>query len=378
MRDPRIDKLAHVLTHYSTAVKQGDVVMLIGPPFAAPLIVVLYREVLQAGGHPIVRMSPEECIRTLYEYGTDAQLSFVDPLERREVEIADVVIHVLAPENTHALAGVDPSKQAIYSRARRPLMDLFLQRAAEKSLRWVVTQLPCQAAAQDAGMSLPEYEDFLFATALLDHDDPPGAWRSLSNRQARLIDFLKQAGELRLTAPAGTDLRLTVEGRTWINGDGRENFPDGEVFTSPVEDATAGVVCFDFPALYKGREVRGARLAFRGGRVIDASAQYGEELLVSMLDQDPGARVLGEVAFGCNYGLTRYTHNTLIDEKMGGTFHLALGASYPATGGKNSSALHWDMVADLRCGGRIDVDGKTISTNGRFLREDWPGPPGLV
>jgi aminopeptidase len=367
-----LDKLAEVLVRYSTVVRPGDLVSLAGPPLAEPLIVALYREVLRAGGHPMVLMTPESCAEVLYRQGSAEQLTFLNPLETREVESVDVAIHVAASANTRALSNIDPAKQALRNRARQPLMDLFLRRAADQSLRWVATQFPCQAAAQDADMSLADYEEFVFRAGLLGHADPLAAWRSMSERQARVAAYLANIRELRVVTPAGTDLRLGVAGRKWINCDGHQNFPDGEVFTGPIEDATEGTACFDSPAVHGGREVHGVRLAFRAGRVVDAAAARGEEFLIRMLDQDAGARVLGEVALGCNYAITRHTRNTLFDEKIGGTFHLALGASYPESGGRNSSGLHWDLVGDLRRGGRVEADGQTISANGCFLRSEWP------
>jgi aminopeptidase len=376
VRDPRLDKLARVLVCYSTAVRPGQIVSLVGPPPAQALIVALYREVLQAGGHPLVVMTPEACTETLLRYGGPEQLGFINPLEAREVEVVDVAIHVLAPENTRALTQIDPSQQAVRNRARRPLMDQFLRRAAEKSLRWVVTQFPCQASAQDADMALGDYEDFVFQAGMLHLDEPGAAWHSLSERQARLADFLHTVRDLRVVTAAGTDLRLGVQGRNWINCAGHENFPDGEVFTGPIEDATEGTVRFDFPAVHGGREVQGVRLVFRGGRVVEAAADKGEDFLRRMLAQDTGAGVLGEVALGCNYAIRSHTRNALFDEKIGGTFHVALGASYPESGGLNQSALHWDMVGDLRPGGRIEADGRVISENGRFLDPGWPQPEG--
>ena len=253
-------------------------------------------------------------------------------------------------------------------------MDLFMRRFMEKSLRWVVTQFPCQAEAQEAEMSLAEYEEFVFQSGMLDQDDPAAAWRQLSESQERLVTFLNKVSELRFMTAKGTDLRLGVKARTWINCDGKENFPDGEVFTGPIEDATEGTVVFDFPSVHGGREVQGIRLQFKAGRIVEASAAKGEDFLLKMLDQDEGARTLGEVAIGCNYAIQRHTRNTLFDEKIGGTFHVALGAAYPESGGKNKSGLHWDMVCDLRTGGRIEVDGRLISENGRFLNADWPAP----
>jgi len=372
MREPRIDRLAEVLVQYSTAVKRGELVSLVGPPVTEPLILALYREVLKAGGHPMVVMEPEACAEILYRAGSQKQLAYVNPLELREVEAVDVTIHCFASENTRALSRIDPARQAARSRARRPLMDAFLQRAANKSLRWVATQFPCQASAQEAETSLEDYADFVFAAGLLDKDDPGAAWRGLSKQQARLASFLQDIRELRFITDAGTDVLLGVGGRTWINCDGHENFPDGEVFTGPIEDATEGTIIFDCPSIHGGREVSGVRLVFRQGRVVEASAQKGEDFLLRMLDQEPSARVLGEVALGCNYAITRHTRNTLFDEKIGGTFHVALGAAYPESGGKNQSGLHWDMVCDLRKGGRIKADGEVISENGRFLNRDWP------
>jgi aminopeptidase len=372
MQDLRLDKLAEVLVHYSTGVRRGELVSLLGPPLAETLVVALYREVLRAGGHPIVHLAPEACLEILLRSGHTEQLAFQNPLELHEIESVDVSIHVLGTENSRALTNVDPARQALRSTARKAFMDTFLRRAADKSLRWVATQFPCQAAAQEAEMSLAGYEEFVFGAGMLDRAEPAAAWRTLSLRQARVVDFLQKVGQLRFVTAGGTDLHVGVAGRTWINCDGHENFPDGEVFTGPIEDATEGVVCFDFPAVHGGREVNGVRLRFLAGRVVEASAVKGEAFLVSMLDQDSGARVLGEVAIGCNYAIKRHTRNTLFDEKIGGTFHVALGAAYPESGGKNQSGLHWDMVCDLRCGGRIEADGQVISNHGRFLNRDWP------
>ena len=224
-------------------------------------------------------------------------------------------------------------------------------------------------------MSLKDYEDFVFKAGLLHLDDPVAAWKELSIRQQRLTDYLNGKSEIRFVTPQGTDLTLAVEGRLWINCDGRENFPDGEVFTGPIETATQGIVNYSFPAVHGGREVDGIRLEFKDGKVVDASATRGEEFLMSMLDQDAGGRILGEIAIGTNYHITKYTKNVLFDEKIGGTFHAAVGASYPESGGKNESGLHWDMVCDLRQGGQIFVDGELISENGLFLDETWPVQP---
>jgi len=372
MQDPRLDRLADVLVNYSVGVRPNDLVRVSGPMVSRPLIVALYRAVLAAGGYPHVQMAPDECVETKLEYGTPAQVAFEDPLDLHLVETIDVSIGLWGQDNTKALSGIDPARQTLLSQARKRIMARFIDRAAAGQLRWVGSQFPCHAAAQDAQMSLAAYERFVFKAGLLHLDDPAAAWRQISQRQQHVVDYLNGKREVRFVTPQGTDLRVGVQDRVWINCDGHENFPDGEIFTGPIEDATEGVVCYSFPAVYGGREVDGIRLRFSAGRVVDASATRGEDFLFAMLDQDQGARVLGEIALGTNYAVQQYTRNTLFDEKIGGTFHAAVGSTYPETGGKNQSGLHWDMVCDLRQGGQVFVDGTLISENGRFLDPAWP------
>jgi aminopeptidase len=221
-------------------------------------------------------------------------------------------------------------------------------------------------------MSLSEYEDFVFNAGLLNEADPLAGWRRMSESQQRLADHLNGKSDYHVAAANGTDIRMSVAGHRWINCDGHENFPDGEVFTGPVIDSVNGVVNFSFPAVHHGREVQDVHLKFRDGKVIEASASKGQDFLYSMLDTDAGSRFLGECAIGTNYNIKRYTKNTLFDEKIGGTVHFALGAGYPESGNKNVSGLHWDMVVDLRTGGYIEIDGVKISENGKFLREGFP------
>jgi aminopeptidase len=374
MYDPRLEKLADVLVNYSTTIRPGDFVRLAGPPVSRPLIVTLYAAVISAGGHPHVQMVPDECGEIRLELGNEQQLVFEDPLDLYTIERIDASISLWAQDNTKSLSQTDPQKQALVSQSRKRLTSRFMERAAHGELRWVGTQFPCHAAAQDAQMSLAAYEKFVFGAGLLHLPDPADAWREISQRQQQVVDYLNGKHEVRFTTPQGTDLTVGATGRTWINCDGHENFPDGEVFTGPVEDATEGFVCYSFPAVHGGREVDGIRLQFRAGRVVDATAAKGEDFLHAMLDQDAGARALGEIALGTNYAVRHYTRNTLFDEKIGGTFHAALGAAYPETGGKNQSGLHWDMVCDLRQGGKIFVDGELISESGRFLDAAWPQP----
>jgi len=377
MRDPRLEKLADVLVNYSTGVKPGQLVRISGSPAAGPLALELYRKVIAAGGHPVLRLSPEEVAEIFYKNASAEQLKFVDPFAAFEVERLDVSLTIWAEDNTKALTNVDPKRMGLAQSARKSIMDVFLKRAAEGTLRWCGTQYPTQGSAQDAEMSLDEYEQFVFSAGLLDRPDPVAAWQAVSERQQRLTDFLNDKssrgrGDYRVVAANGTDIRMSVAGRKWINCDGHENFPDGEVFTGPVLDSVNGVAAFSFPAVHHGREVEGAKLTFRDGRVVDATATKGEAFLISMLDMDEGARSLGECAIGTNYDITRYTRNTLFDEKIGGTVHFAVGAGYPETGNTNQSGLHWDMVIDLRQGGHIEIDEEKISENGKFLRPEWP------
>jgi aminopeptidase len=327
-----------------------------------------------AGGHAFLDVSTDAIQEARFRLSSDEQLSFVSPLQTAIVENIDVYFGLWGETNTKSLTNVAPGKQALTSQARKPFLKRLLERAAKKELRWTGTQFPTSSAAQDAEMSLEEYADFVFRAGLLHLPDPIAAWQAVSEKQQRLVDYLNKAKEVRVIGE-GTDLRVGVEGRTWVNCDGHENFPDGEVFTGPIEDATEGTIRYSFPAVHHGRECHDIVLTFKGGKVVEARASKGEAFLLHMIDQDPGARTLGEFAIGTNFGITKYTKNTLFDEKIGGTCHAALGAAYPETGGKNDSGLHWDMVCDLRAPGRkILVDGEVILENGRFLRAEWPNP----
>lgn len=372
MRDPRLEKLADVLVNYSVGVKKGQSARISGAPVAQPLIVELYRKVLQSGGHPLVRMQPDELAEVFYKTASDEQLRYFSPIALHEIEQLDCTIGIWADENTKALTNCDPKKIGVSQAARKPYMEIFLRRAAEGKLHWSGTQFPTQASAQDAEMSLSDYEDFVFSAGMLDQPDPVSAWKAVSQRQQRLVDFLNGKSDYRVVANNGTDIRMSVADRRWINCDGHENFPDGEVFTGPVLDSVNGTVRFSFPAVHHGREVQDVRLTFKDGKVVDASASKGQDFLFSMLDTDGGSRFLGECAIGTNYRIRQYTRSTLFDEKIGGTCHFALGSGYPETGNTNQSGLHWDMVVDLRPGGYVEIDGVKINVDGKFTREGFP------
>lgn len=378
MQDPRLEKLAAVLVEYSTAVKPGQVVRLSGPTVAEPLLVALYEKLVQAGAHVRVRCTPEDCEEIFLKNASAEQLAFVSPLDVEEVKTIDVSIGLWADANTKALSNIDPKRQGQASSARKPVFKIFMERAARGELKWCGTLFPTQASAQDAEMSLREYEDFVFKAGLLHLPDPVAAWKEIHVRQQRVADFLNGKKVVRFRAANGTDLTVEVDGMRWINCSGHENFPDGEVFTGPNLKAphggVNGRVRFSFPAVHHGREVEGVELVFERGRVVQAKAEKNERFLLEMLDQDEGARNLGEIAIGTNYQIQRFSKNTLFDEKIGGTFHAAVGAGYPETGNSNESGLHWDMVCDLRKGGTIEVDGQVISQDGRFIFPDWPAP----
>ena len=352
MTDPRLTALARVLVHYSTGVKPGQLVRISGEPVAMPLIEAVYEEVLKAGAHPLPRLSPASLTDIFYDLANDEQLKHVNPLAMEEMRTIDATIGMWAEVNTKSLSRVDPARQGLASAARREITDVFFKRAAAGELKWTGTMYPTQSSAQDAEMSLREYEDFVFTAGHLDADDPVAVWKAIHDRQQKVVDYLTGSKEVRFQASNGTDLTVNVDGMTWINCDGHENFPDGEVFTGPNLDApdggVNGVVRYSFPAVHHGREVHDIQLTFAHGRVVDAKASKNLDFLLAMLDQDEGARALGEIAIGTNYAITQYTKNTLFDEKIGGTFHAAVGAGYPETGNSNQSGLHWDMVCDLR------------------------------
>ncbi|MCC5830964.1 MAG: aminopeptidase [Phycisphaeraceae bacterium] len=378
MRDPNLDRLARVLVHYSTAVKPGQLVRLSGDPVGLPLLEAIHEELILAGAHVDLRMMPDTMQEFFLGHASDEQLKYVSPIAAFTVEKIDASISLWAETNTRSMTGIDPARQAMAAAAREPIMNTFMQRAAEARLRWVGTLYPTAASAQDAEMSLRDYEKFVFQAGYLDREDPVAIWRDIAARQEKLVARLNQCREVRFRAANGTDVTVDVQGMKWISCAGESNFPDGEVFTGPnLTSARGGVngyVRFSFPAVHHGREVTDIELWFENGRVVKCHASRNEDFLKRMLATDEGASRVGEVAIGTNYNISQYTRNTLFDEKIGGTFHMAVGAGYPETGNTNRSGLHWDMVCDLRQGGEIEADGQIISRDGRFTDPDWPAP----
>jgi aminopeptidase len=366
VRDPRVTNLARILVGYSTKVSEGETVIVDGDSAGEPLLAAVYEEVLKAGANPIVNVSLDGQAATYYKHASDTQLDWVSPVAEWAVENADVRISVGASTNPRELSGVPPARQQRRSQAMGDLMARSMERSAEGSLRWVYTLFPTAAYAAEAEMSFEDYEDFYYHACLANGEDPLSAWKDASDETHRLAEWIQGREEVHVTGP-GTDITLGIADRTFIPCDGEHNMPDGEFFTAPLEDSVQGQVNFHLPAVIGGREVSGVRLRFEAGKVADASAERGEEFLIKLLDTDEGARRLGELGIGTNYGIDRGTREVLLDEKIGGTVHMAVGRSYPESGGKNESAVHTDLVCDLRIGGRITVDGDDLQVDGKFV-----------
>ncbi len=363
MVDGRVRRWAATLVGYCLDVQPGEVVSIGATPLAEPLIREVYREVLRAGGHPLPVITLPGLQNVLLEEGNDDQITWHSPVAAAATHEADKRLNIASSPNPLALAGIDPHKQAL---ANTPPQMNQKQRKASKVKTWCGTLYPTAGYAQLAGMALDDFEEFVFAACFLNSNDPAARWRELGAQQQRYVDWLRDKHTVHVVAE-DVDLRLSIAGRTFINSDGKRNFPSGEFFTGPVEDSVEGHIRFDLPSSRDGRIVRDVRLRFAGGRVVEASAGEGEAYFLTMLDLDAGARRLGEFAFGNNFGITRGIINTLYDEKIGGTIHMALGQSYPETGGTNQSAIHWDFIRDLRQGGEVYVDDILFMRDGKFV-----------
>lgn len=360
MTDDLIARWADLLVDYCLRVAPGETILIGSEWEARPLVEACYRAVVVRGAHPLVRLDLPGLTEFFLRNATEAQLTHLPPVALYEAETVDARIRIAAESDTRSMRRIDPARQAAMDRARDPI-----RRAASRK-RWVLTQYPTAAYAADARMDRPDYEAYMASAMFLDRPDPIAAWQELGRRQAGLVGFMSGVKMVRIEA-AGTDLTLSVAGRTWINSDGRRNMPSGEIFTGPVEGSPHGWLRCGFPVCRGGRELVGIALEFDGGRVVSAHAEEGEDYLRWMLELDPGARRLGELGLGLNPGISRFTGSILYDEKIGGTVHLALGQSYPETGGLNESALHWDLIIDTRQGGRITADGQVVMEDERWL-----------
>ncbi|MFZ4614585.1 MAG: aminopeptidase [Rectinemataceae bacterium] len=365
MYDERCDRLARLIAEWSLGVREGQRIIVKGPDSAKPLMLALAKAIYGRGAFPWFQVAFAESEEIAFRHASDAVLAQPCELDSLAVEKFDGLLLIMGEENPRAHSRVDPARRAMALNAAMPSRNAVMRRAAEGSFSWAAVVWPTAGYANEATMSIMDFEDAVFGASLPAGKDPVGHWRGVGERQAASIAALAGAREVRIEAE-DTDLRLSVEGRRWDNGCCRHNLPDGEIYTGPVEDSAEGRIYFPGRVLYKGGEARGIRLRFEKGLVIEATAAQGQEFLLGMLDSDPSARRLGEFAFGMNDGIKELCGQILLDEKAGGTMHIALGNGYPQTGSKNRSALHWDLVLDTRAGGRVSVDGKVALENGQY------------
>ena len=359
--DERIRNLARTMADYCLDAQPREAFAINASEAASPLVEALHEELLRKGAWSHIKMMPDASSGAVFREGHDHHFDEVSPVEKAIVDKLAGTAAIYSSRNTRAMSGIDPDLQARLAKSSRPLKNKLLKK------KWTLTLFPTDAYAQDAEMSLRDFEDFVYSATFSDEAHPVKAWQNLKKKQDHLISKLEGAEEVQIIGP-GTDLRMSIKGRTFINSAGTHNMPSGEVFTGPVEDSVEGEIVYDYPVVNQGREIDGIRLVFRKGKVVEATATKNEDFLLGMLEMDPGAKRIGELGIGTNFKIQRFIKTILFDEKIGGTIHLALGASYTETGGKNKSALHWDMIKDLRKGGELRIDGKAIQKDGKFLK----------
>ena len=366
MADQRLNKLAKLLVNYSTQVKPGDFVFVSCDEVATPWMVEVVKEAIKAGAHVETVLNSQDVAEAKLKYSSGEQLLQENVLFKTMLEKADVWLSAWADRNTKTNSRIDADKLKMSSKGAASWRKIYSERMGNGSLRWCGTQFPTYSDAQEASMSFSDYEEFVYGAGLLDTEDPAAEWKKISAQQERWVRYLDTKKGLHFISE-GTDIKVNISGRKWINCDGKENFPDGEIFTSPVEDGVDGVITFSFPGIYMGKEIEGIVLQVEKGKVVKATAEKGEDLLKALLETDEGACSFGEVAIGTNYGIKDFTRNMLFDEKIGGTIHMAIGDSMPEAGGLNRSTLHWDMLCNMRNGGKIYADGELFYENGNFI-----------
>jgi aminopeptidase len=361
-----IDRWARVLVRYSLDLQPGETLLIRSETEAKELILAVYREALLVGTYPYIRCDLPGRSETFFRYANNDQLSSLNALERLEMGYVNAALRIDAPANTKELTGVDPKRYQLFKRSNGKLGEIVIKRVERKELKRCITAYPTNALAQEAEMGLSEYRDFVFNACKLNEPDPAAVWKSESLKQNEIVRRLQGKDKVSLKGP-NIDLTLSIKGRLFVVADGKVNFPDGEIFTSPLENSANGWVRFNYPAIYDGRQVDNVELWFKDGKVVKEKAAQGQDFLGEMLNTDEGARRLGELGVGTNYGIKRFTKNMLFDEKMGGTIHLALGHGLSESGGVNVSAIHWDMLCDMSQG-EISVDGELFYQNGRFVK----------
>lgn len=359
------DKYAHLLTYYCLDIQPGEKVFIRSSYLAEDLLKAVYKAVLEAGGIPEVSVSIGDLDRLLLTRGNDEQLQHVSPLTEAAIRTYDAYLVIRAPFNLKELQEVPKDRLSFRQKAMRHINKTYSERTAKGEMKRCLCDYPTQAGAQEAGMSLADYERFIYSACHLDKADPVAAWLNVRKEQQAIVDHLNQTETIRYVGK-DIDITFSTKGRTWINSDGRSNMPSGEVFTSPVEDSGTGIVRFSYPAIYMGHEVEDVRLEVENGLVTKWTASRGQDFLDYFFSLE-GATRFGEIAIGTNYGIDRFTKNILFDEKIGGTVHMALGQSYAQAGGKNESAVHWDMIAEMRDSGEVYADGQKMYEKGKFL-----------
>ena len=361
------EKYAKVLVDYSVKVQKGELTVIRTDSYQSqPLVKEIYKQVLLKGAYPVVRMGCEGLNEVYIKNATDEQLEYIDPMTELEYDKVKNFISIGAPLNVKNMAKLDSKKLAKRSSTMKHLFEKMLKRAAAGDLKWVIADFPTNALAQEANMSLEDYTEFLTKACYLQLDEPVKKWQEIGEKQEKIAEFLNQKSVIHITGDK-TDITFNVKGRIWKSCAGECNFPDGEVYTSPIEDSAEGQIYFDFPQIYRGNEAQKVLLTLKNGKIVDAKAEKGEEYLNNMLDTDEGSRFVGEIAIGTNEMVQEVTGNILFDEKIGGSIHMAAGASYPDTGGKNVSGLHWDLIKNMKNGGKIYADDELIYENGKFL-----------
>jgi len=368
MEDARINTLAEILLTYCTHIHPHMTIVITSPVIATPLVEALYKEILIRGAHPEVVYYPPSLESLFYTYASDNQIQYISPLKKFRAETADVILDIRADTAHTSVSSVSSEILVKKAHAQQSLQSIISQRAAQGSLQWVLTMFPTHALAQQAGMSLLEYESFFYHACFIHCQHPVKAWKKLSASQRKWAYTLNKKSQLRITGE-GTDIHMNIQNRKWINADGHRNFPSGEIFTCPVENSVEGTIQFTYPGIFGGKSVENIILTFEKGAVVASSARsdHDNEILHNILTTDAGSSHLGEVAIGTNPQITTFTNNILLDEKMGGTIHLALGRSFIGTRGKNQSAIHWDLIKDMRDGGCIYADNELIYENGAFI-----------
>lgn len=360
-----MEKLAIVVTKYCVSISDGKKIGIHGHAVAAPLFQQLYKHIILRGGHPVPQVKLDGFDEFLLRYGNQKQITHVSPFSEFFISKVDALINILAETNTRRLSTISPKKLKQRAASQRKIKEIYAERLLKPGTCTIIPY-PTQALAQEAEMSLSEYQDFVATACFLEAKDPVEKWKQLSKMQGTVIQQLSKSRSMHFLGE-DTDLKLNVEGRNWVNCDGHVNMPDGEIFTCPIENSAQGKIRFTYPGIFMGREVDDITLTFQDGKAVKAEAEKGEDFLKEILKTDKGAKIIGEIAIGTNTGITKFTKNMLFDEKMGHCIHLALGLSpfTAKTGGKNRSSIHWDLLKDMQ-NGEIYADDELVYKNGKF------------